>query len=113
MTTSDEFTGLSDVQLRLIREELEEQLTRRNSQLRDLRSAVDGVGDESVARLNALNEIAATEQAISEIRKSLDRMDDGTFGTCADCGSEIPYNRLKARPLTRYCITCQRRHEAR
>ncbi|WP_055478364.1 TraR/DksA family transcriptional regulator [Sphaerimonospora mesophila] len=113
MTTSDEFTGISDVQMRLIREELEEQLSRRNTQLRDLRSAVDGGGGEAVARLDALAEIAATERAISEISKSLARMDDGSYGTCADCGTEIPFNRLKIRPLTRYCITCQRRHETR
>lgn len=113
MTTSDEFTGISDVQMRLIREELEEQLSRRNTQLRDLRSAVDGGGGEAVARLDALAEIAATERAISEIGKSLARMDDGSYGTCADCGNEIPFNRLKIRPLTRYCITCQRRHETR
>jgi DnaK suppressor protein len=34
------------------------------------------------------------------------KIDDGTYGPCADCGEEIPIKRLQAYPLTFRCINC-------
>ena len=34
------------------------------------------------------------------------RLDEGTYGTCADCGKAIPINRLKALPHTKLCVSC-------
>ena len=39
------------------------------------------------------------------------RLEDGSYGVCADCGSEIEYERLKAAPAAFRCIGCQRLHE--
>ncbi|ADG88346.1 molecular chaperone DnaK [Thermobispora bispora] len=111
--SGSESTGLSEVQVQAIREELEEQLEWRNSQLKELRAVVDTGGAEDTARLAVLNDIAATEQAVRELEATLERLKDGTYGRCDDCGSAIPFNRLKIRPLARYCINCQRRHEVR
>ena len=39
-----------------------------------------------------------------------DRIDDfslGDYGRCGHCASMIPFERLKIRPLARYCIDCQ------
>jgi DnaK suppressor protein len=112
MTTNDETTGLSDVQARAIQADLEEQLRWRNVQLRDLQSALDA-GAEETTRLALLADAAAAERAVAELRKALDRLYDRTFGRCGGCGAAIPFSRLKIRPLARYCIDCQRRHEAR
>ncbi|GGO16805.1 hypothetical protein GCM10010116_33990 [Microbispora rosea subsp. aerata] len=112
MTTSDEFTAISEPQLRAMRADLEEQLQWREVQLRDLRAAVDG-GNDDTARLALLADLAATERAVTELRKTLERMEDGSYGRCADCAAAIPFGRLKIRPMARYCIGCQRRHEAR
>ena len=48
---------------------------------------------------------------IRKIELSLARIDEGTFGICEDCGEEISINRLKARPVTTYCIACKNRLE--
>ena len=37
----------------------------------------------------------------------------GTYGTCADCGAEIPESRLEARPEATLCIDCQRHFDGR
>ncbi len=37
----------------------------------------------------------------------------GTYGTCTDCGADIPSGRLEARPEATLCIDCQRHHDAR
>lgn len=44
---------------------------------------------------------------INKIREALERIDDGTFGTCELCGEEISEGRLKARPVTTLCIDCK------
>jgi RNA polymerase-binding transcription factor DksA len=40
------------------------------------------------------------------IRAALRRMDEGTYGTCANCGAEIPAARLEALPTATLCINC-------
>lgn len=48
---------------------------------------------------------------LKKVRKSLQKIDDGTFGECEDCGSEISYNRLIARPTADLCIHCKEMEE--
>lgn len=48
---------------------------------------------------------------IAKIREALDRIDDGEFGECEECGEEIGEARLKARPVTTLCIECKTEQE--
>jgi len=48
---------------------------------------------------------------ISKIREALERIEDGTFGICEECGEEISEARLKARPVTTLCIDCKKKQE--
>ena len=41
------------------------------------------------------------------IEEALQRMDDGTYGTCARCGRDIPLARLRVMPFSNYCVECQ------
>ncbi len=42
-----------------------------------------------------------------KIEKALQDIEDGTYGICEQCGDDIAIERLKARPVTRYCIDCK------
>ena len=48
---------------------------------------------------------------IKKIRESLAAIEDGSYGICEDCEEPISIERLKARPVTRFCIVCKRRRE--
>jgi len=48
---------------------------------------------------------------INKIREALQRIEDGTFGICENCGEEIELKRMEARPVTTLCITCKTRQE--
>ena len=48
---------------------------------------------------------------IREIEEARTRIREGEYGTCADCGEEIVFERLQARPAASRCIYCQRQHE--
>ena len=49
---------------------------------------------------------------IGKINQSLARIEEGTFGICDMCGEKISLQRLKARPVTNFCITCKNKTEA-
>ena len=57
----------------------------------------------------------AVLEAISDQRRqvveALTRLDEGTYGTCVDCGGRLPEERLDARPDAARCLTCQARVE--
>ena len=42
-----------------------------------------------------------------QIDEALERMEDGEYGVCVNCGQEVQPKRLEAVPWARYCITCQ------
>jgi DnaK suppressor protein len=54
---------------------------------------------------------AAARQTLSSLNQALERMRQGTFGECAQCGSEIEAKRLEALPWARYCLKCQELRE--
>ncbi|MDY0301032.1 MAG: RNA polymerase-binding protein DksA [Trichlorobacter sp.] len=44
---------------------------------------------------------------VGKIKEALDRIEDGSYGVCEDCGAEISEARLKVRPVTTQCIDCK------
>jgi DnaK suppressor protein len=48
---------------------------------------------------------------ISKIKGALDRLDNGTYGICEECGEDISVERLEARPVTTLCIDCKKKQE--
>jgi DnaK suppressor protein len=49
---------------------------------------------------------------IKKIRKSLEDIENGDYGICEDCGDDIAIERLKARPVTSFCIRCKTKRES-
>mgnify|MGYP001347747399 FL=1 len=63
--------------------------------------AVDLADDEA---LEGIDEVLRHE--IAQIRMALLRIDNGTYGTCGQCGKQIARKRLEARPIATRCIDC-------
>jgi RNA polymerase-binding protein DksA len=53
------------------------------------------------------------EHLLAEIDAALQRIENGTYGVCTNCGKQIPPERLEARPWATLCIDCQRQREGR
>jgi DnaK suppressor protein len=47
------------------------------------------------------------QRLIKKIDEALERMNQDVYGICERCEEEIPYPRLKARPVTTLCINCK------
>ena len=52
-----------------------------------------------------------TGAVLAAIDGALDRIEQGTYGTCIRCGKEIAPERLEALPYAELCIDCKRQAE--
>jgi len=52
------------------------------------------------------------EARLREITEAEDRLMDGAYGRCKDCGTSIDTRRLAADPAVALCLTCQQSAEA-
>jgi RNA polymerase-binding transcription factor DksA len=50
-------------------------------------------------------------QELREIDAARERIADGRYGECVDCGQPIALERLKAQPTAQRCIACQAAYE--
>jgi len=93
-------------------------LTARVAELERLTRRRDGIAIERSPDL--LEEIqAASERALAvsnldreynqlrNARAALDRIHEGTFGTCQQCDEDLHPKRLAAVPWAQFCIRCQ------
>ncbi|WP_241741929.1 MULTISPECIES: TraR/DksA family transcriptional regulator [Shouchella] len=64
---------------------------------------------EDRVRTQTINE--ADEHRLAEINEALERMEDGSYGTCIDTGKEIPYERLEALPYAKRTTEAQEEAE--
>jgi DnaK suppressor protein len=74
-------------------------------------------GDEvdivSIEKENQLDLRLKARNAIylKKVKRSLQKIEEGTFGECEECGREISSNRLQARPTADLCIHCKEGQE--
>ncbi|MCU0652942.1 MAG: TraR/DksA family transcriptional regulator [Candidatus Pacebacteria bacterium] len=45
-------------------------------------------------------------QRLADVDFALEKIEKGTYGTCDNCGGEIPEDRLEAFPAARLCFVC-------
>jgi DnaK suppressor protein len=55
----------------------------------------------------------AAHRQRTQVVGALGRIDQGTYGLCADCGGAVPEGRLEAKPDAARCVTCQAKHDRR
>ena len=67
------------------------------------------LGTDNFEQEFTLSLIQNEEQVLVEIAEALNRIDQGAFGKCEECGSPIPKARLQALPYTRHCVNCARK----
>lgn len=95
-----------------VREELAESQDPKFADLVDHLPTDDG--DESIGDALADFNLVIIDRhvrALRDIDRARERMVQGTFGTCIDCGDEIAFARLRSYPTAKRCIGCQQKRE--
>jgi RNA polymerase-binding transcription factor DksA len=80
----------------------------------DVATEAPDPGDSSFANLAVDLGNAAITRDVTELRAieaARIRMENGTYGDCVRCESEIPYERLKVQPTAERCAPCQEAYE--
>lgn len=99
-----------------LRQEVREELENSGEQHRIafLNEEPGDVGDLSLAAALADFNVARFDrhiQALRDIDAAFQRIEDGDYGVCIDCGDDIGFARLHAYPTAKRCIICQQQHE--
>jgi len=83
------------------------------SEPKELRDAFDDpdIATEMMEKMMSTLVSSNYESNLERIDAALERLQEGQFGKCVVCGTEIPLPRLEALPFTLYCINCQKEIE--
>ena len=64
------------------------------------------LGSDNFEQEFTLSLVQTEEDTLGAIEQALIRIEEGTYGRCAECGSVIPKTRLNALPFTPLCVKC-------
>ena len=70
---------------------------------------IQDIGDEAANMYNKQVLLSLNENErirLKEVDESLDRIENGTYGICDECGGPISLRRLEVRPVAKYCVPC-------
>ena len=69
------------------------------------------IGSDNFEQEFTLSLMQSEEGTLERIEASLERIEDGVYGKCEECGAKIPKTRLKAIPYATLCVKCAEREE--
>ena len=97
------------------REDLVQEIARRSkasteSSAQDIGDILDSVSEERTRELDLIL-TDREKRKLAQIDDAIDRIEEGTYGLCEECGIKIPKARLKVLPFAIYCVECQEKNE--
>jgi DnaK suppressor protein len=93
-----------------------------NSTLKKSRSEANGdlssmpihmadIGSDNFEQEFTLSLMENDGGTLEQIEASLERIEEGNYGQCEDCGAKIPKSRLNAIPYATLCVRCAKQQE--
>ena len=64
------------------------------------------LGTDAFEREFTIRLMENDEDTLGQIETSLERIEDGTYGICDECGARLPKARLRAIPYAACCVKC-------
>lgn len=108
--------------LRARRDELRTEYDQTLSEITELQrerltdSAGDDQADTGTKTFEREQEISLAKNIldrINQVERALERLDEGNYGWCERCGTDIPVERLAAFPSATLCVSCKQLEERR
>ncbi len=75
---------------------------------------IQDIGDEAANIYNKQILLSLNENErirLQEVDDALDRLANGTYGICEECGGPVGLKRLEVRPVAKYCVPCKTKLE--
>lgn len=92
-------TNLADAALHKRRNEANGDLSSMPIHMADL-------GSDNFEQEFTLSLMESEGGVLEKIEDALERIEDGTYGECEECGTKIPKTRLNAVPYATMCVKC-------
>lgn len=105
----DAESTLRDTRANLVHQ-LSELGANEEGELRDDVDFGEGFADAAAAtaeRTEVIGLVESLRKALDEVDAALERIEEGTYGTCASCGKDIGEARLEFRPESVLCVDCK------
>jgi DnaK suppressor protein len=98
-----------------MREELVQEIGRRSKAtteagVQDIGDILDSVSEERTRELDMIL-TDREKRKLHQINDAIDRIEEGAYGQCEECGVKIPKARLKVLPFAKFCVECQEKME--
>lgn len=72
----------------------------------DMGRSMEDAAEEYEEYTTKIGITGTLEKSLAEIDAALERMEKGTYGKCANCGKDIPLDRLQVYPSAKHCLDC-------
>jgi DnaK suppressor protein len=69
------------------------------------------IGSDNFEQEFTLSLMESDGGTLTQIETSLERIEEGTYGQCEECGLKIPKSRLNAIPYATLCVRCAEQQE--
>jgi DnaK suppressor protein len=90
---------------------LKKNRTQSNGDLSSMPIHMADIGSDNFEQEFTLSLIESDGNTLAKIEAALDRVEDGSYGLCEECGAKIPKQRLLAVPYATMCVKCASRTE--
>jgi DnaK suppressor protein len=69
------------------------------------------LGSGNFAQELTLSLLGSENHTLDQIEAAIERIEDGSYGRCEECGGKIPKPRLEAIPYAALCVQCASQQE--
>lgn len=90
---------------------LKKNRTQANGDLSSMPIHMADIGSDNFEQEFTLSLIETDGNTLTKIEAALDRIEEGSYGECEECGAKIPKQRLMAVPYATMCVKCASRSE--
>lgn len=90
---------------------LKKSRTEANGDLSSMPIHMADLGTDNFEQEFTLSLMESDSGTLDRIESALERVEDGTYGTCEECGAKIPKTRLNAIPYATMCVKCASEYE--
>ena len=90
---------------------LKKNRTEANGDLSSMPIHMADIGSDNFEQEFTISLMQTEGVTLEQIEGALERMEDGVYGNCEECGAKIPKARLNAIPYATMCVKCASQNE--
>jgi RNA polymerase-binding protein DksA len=91
--------------------QMEDDSLQDHSKITSIPTDMEELGSDNADQDLTLSFLGNEKDTLDQIEAALQRIQDGSYGRCGECGEQIPENRLDAVPYAAECERCASQQE--